>query len=120
MAIRRDECFCVSSTAIARLFPEANRITTDANTIRFSVKENGKTYRVAYRTPEIVRDYIVDYDGGRPAKPMRFTLTDPQIVEKPPAPKGRARTPSFKPSGPPKTRRMRVFGEKAFRPNEET
>lgn len=114
--VSNNERLCVVATAIARLKPEANRIEVNVNTIRFSVKESGKTLRFAYETPTIVRDYIRAFDSGREATPMTFTLRAPQIAEKLPTPKGKAKTPSFKPQASAKTRRsVRVFGEKAFR-----
>lgn len=113
--VRNNERFCVVATAIARLEPEANRIEANVNTIRFSVKDRGKTFRLAYKTPTIVRDYIRAFDAGVEPTPMTFVLEHPQIAEKKPTPAGKAKTPSFKPQGSPKTRRsIRVFGEKAF------
>lgn len=116
MGVRNNERLCVVSTAIARLQPEATRIETNINTIRFSLSEDGKTYRLAYRTPAVVQAYIRAFDDGAEAKPMKFVLDNPQVVEKVPAPKQRAKTPSFRPQEPAKTRRsVRVFGEKSFR-----
>lgn len=113
--VRNNERLCVVSTAIARLQPEANRIETNVNTIRFSLKDGAKTYRLAYPTPPVVRDYIRAFDDGAEAKPMEFVLDNPQVVEKLPSPKLKAKTPSFKPQASAKTRRsIRVFGEKAF------
>ncbi|MGH9086638.1 MAG: hypothetical protein ACRDYZ_00730 [Acidimicrobiales bacterium] len=112
---RGNEHYCVVSTAIARLVPDANRVEVNVNTIRFSLKENGKTYRLAYRTPPPVRDYIKAFDAGHDPHPLTFVLDKPQMVEKAPAPRGKAKTPSFKPQASATTRRsVRVFGEKAF------
>jgi len=114
--VRNTEALCVVSTAIARLLPEATRIETNRNTIRFTLPgENGKKYRVVYKTPEMVREYVRDFDAGKKPKPMKFKLLAPQITEKAPTPKLKAKTPSFKAQDPAKTRRsVRVFGEKAF------
>lgn len=115
--VRNNERLCVVATAIARLLPDATRIEVNINTIRFSLTEGGKTYRLAYPTPEPVKVYIRSFDAGAGARPMTFVLDNPQIVEKPPRPAGMARTVSLKPSAPAKTRRsVRVFGEKAFAP----
>ena len=114
--VRNNEHLCVVSTAIGRLQPNANRIESNVNTIRFSLTDDdGKMYRLVYPTPPVVQDYIRYFDAGKNAKPMRFTLDKPQIVEKVPPPKGKAITPSFKAQGAPTKRRsIRVFGEKTF------
>lgn len=112
---RGTERYCVIATAIERLVPDATRIEVNVNTVRFTIKEDGKTYRYAYPSPDAVRDYIKAFDAGAKAQSAKFVLDNPQIVEKAPTPKGRAVTPSFKPSSPAKTRRsVRVFGEKAW------
>lgn len=113
---RGTERYCVVSTAIARLVPDANRIETNVHTIRFTLKgADGKTRRYVYRTPELVREYVIGFDAGQEAKPMHFVLDNPQIAEKTPTPRGKAKTPSFKAQASAKTRRsIRVFGEKAF------
>lgn len=114
--VRNNERFCVVATAIARMEPEANRIEVNVNTIRFSLKENGKVFRLAYRTPAAVQVYLRSFDAGNEPKPMKIELDNPQIVEKSPTPRLKAKTPSFKPQAAAKTRRsIRVFGEKAFR-----
>lgn len=113
--VRNNERYCVVATAIARLEPDATRIEVNVNTIRFSLKDGGKMYRLAYPTSPVVREYIKAFDAGVEAKPMKFTLDDPQIAEKRPEPRLRAKTPSFKPQESPKSRRsVRVFGEKSF------
>lgn len=115
LGCRGTERYCVVSTAIGRLMPEANRIETNRNTIRYTVKIGSKTYRVVFRTPAAVQIYLREFDAGADPRPMKFTLTNPQIAEKLPTPKGKAKTPSFKPQEAAQTRRsVRVFGEKAF------
>jgi hypothetical protein len=90
--------------------PEVN-----VNTIRFTLKEEGKSFRLVYPNPEVVQDYVRGFDAGKGAKPMQFTLSEPQITEKVPVPKGKAKTPSFKAQDAAKSRRsIRVFGEKSF------
>lgn len=117
--VRNNERLCVVATAIMRAQPEASRVEANVNTIRFSLKDQGKTYRLVYATPEIVRDYIRSFDAGLEPKPMKFVLDSPQIAEKESKPPGTAVTPSFKASGPSKKRRsVRVFGEKTFQQAE--
>lgn len=113
--IRNSEYYCVVATAIQRLQPGANRVEVNVNTIRFSMRVDGKTFRLVYRTPAVVADYVREFDKGQVAKPMNFTLDNPQVAEKLPTPKGKAKTPSFKPSESAKTRRsIRVAGEKTL------
>ena len=115
---RGNEHYCVVATAIGRLLRDANRIEININTIRFSMNdEYGKTIRYAYPTPPAVKVYIRDFDAGVEAKPIKFTLYKPQTAKKPPTPKGKAKTVSFKPQGAAKTHRsVRVFGEKSLQP----
>ena len=113
--VRNNERYCVVATAIMRLQPEATRIEVNINTIRFSMKVDGKTFRLAYRTPPLVKEYIRAFDSGAEAQPMKFTLVAPQVAQKLPTPKGKAKIASFKPQASATERRsIRVFGEKAF------
>lgn len=113
--VRNNERFCVVATAIQRLQPEATRVEVNVNTIRFTMKVDGKTLRFAYRTPAAVQVYLRTFDAGAEPKPMEFEMDNPQVAEKLPTPKLKAKTASFKPQASAVTHRsIRVFGEKAF------
>ena len=109
--VRGEQCYCVVSTALARMIPAASMFVTNLDHIRFSTKHDGKRYRVQFTSPPEVREYIRAFDAGEVAHPMTFTLENPDIVEKESKSKKAARTPS-KPQGIPKTRVTREFGQK--------
>lgn len=67
VAVPRNSGHCVISEAIKRLFPEATSISTDLQTIRFSVPEERKRY--IYFTPGWAQRLLVDFDKGVAPKP---------------------------------------------------
>ena len=112
--VRGEQCYCVVSTALMRLVPDAMFPSTDLDHVEFSIMHEGKRYRVQFTSPPEVQKYIRAFDAGEVAHPMTFTLENPFIVERESKPKKAARTPS-KPRGIPKTRRVREFGAKTFK-----
>ncbi len=112
--VRGEQCYCVVSTALARMIPAASIFTTNLDHVEFSIDHEGKRYRVQFMSPPEVQEYIRAFDAGEVARPMTFTLENPFIVAKEPESKKAARTPS-KPKGIPKTRVTRVFGQKTFK-----
>ena len=113
--VRGTQCYCVVSTALARLIKGGRRWATNLDHISFSIKHDGKVYRVQYDTPPEVREYIRAFDAGEIAKPFTFTLTDPVIVEKEVTSNKQAKAPQ-RPQGKPKTKVARVFGAKTLIP----
>lgn len=109
--VRGEQCYCVVSTALARMMPEASLFVTNLDHIRFSIKHDGKKYRFQFTSPPEVQEYIRAFDAGEIAHAMTFTLENPVIVEKASKSEKAARTPS-KPKGIPKTRVTREFGQK--------
>lgn len=79
-AHRGDSYICVVSRAIARQIPQACRIDTDLQTIRFTRTDTGE--RLAYLTPYTVQGYIVAYDAGDPILPFTFLLRNPQRIQR--------------------------------------
>lgn len=77
--VRDQSAHCIVSTAIGRQIPEATRISTDAQTIRFTI---GKE-RLIYMTPHAVAQYVIKFDAGdfKGIKPMKLELADPVISE---------------------------------------
>ena len=72
-AKRNDSYMCVVTQAIARAIPDATRIETDTQTIRFS--RNGQ--RLMFLTPNAVTGYIIGFDAGDPIEPFAFQLRNP-------------------------------------------
>jgi hypothetical protein len=112
--IRGEQCYCVISTALARMIPEASIFTTNLDHVEWSIDHDGTRYRIQFTSPPEVQEYIRAFDAGEVAHPMTFTLENPFIVEKASKSKKAARTPS-KPKGIPKTRITREFGAKTFK-----
>ena len=111
--VRGEQCYCVVSTALMRLVPDATRPITNLDHVEFSIMHDNKRYRIQFTSPPEVQEYIRAFDAGEVARPMTFTLQNPFIVEKASKSKKAARTPS-KPKGIPKTRVTREFGAKTF------
>jgi hypothetical protein len=79
---------CAVSTAIARVFPDATRIETDIQTVRFT--RNGERFQ--YVTPYTVAGYVVAFDRGDDIHPFTFRLNETARV----GAKRRPRTPAGK------------------------
>lgn len=75
-AIRSNSARCVVSQGVAQSIPDATRIESDIQTIRFT--KNDKRY--VFLTPRTVQQYIVDFDAGLEIKPFEFSLNNPQIT----------------------------------------
>ncbi len=78
--IREDSSHCVVSRAIARTIPDATRIETDTQAIRFT--KDGK--RLIYLTPWAVQSYVVAFDAGDPIGPFSFRIANPIEVKRKP------------------------------------
>jgi hypothetical protein len=76
-AKRNDSYICIVSQAIARAIPDATRIETDTQTIRFS--HAGE--RFVFLTPYAVQGYVIAFDAGDPIQPFTFQLRDPVRVK---------------------------------------
>jgi hypothetical protein len=72
-AKRNDSYKCVVTQAIARAIPDATRIETDTQTIRFTWEGN----RYMFLTPASVQGYVIAFDAGEPLDPFSFHLRDP-------------------------------------------
>jgi len=76
--LRANSSSCVVSQAIAASVPDATRIDTDIQTIRFT--RNGVRY--CYLTPYVVQGYVVAFDAGDPIEPFKFQLRDPIRIQR--------------------------------------
>jgi hypothetical protein len=72
-AKRNDSYKCVVTQAIARAIPDATRIETDTQTIRFTWQDS----RYMFLTPASVQGYVIAFDAGEPIEPFSFHLRDP-------------------------------------------
>lgn len=118
--VRNNSHYCIVSTAIGRVVPEALRIIVDAQTIRFTVPDESRRWRLVYLTPRSVRDYIIAFDAGDEIEPFGFVLEKAQVTEMPTPNPNAARAVSFKAAGKGtgERRSLRVFGERSFRANQ--
>ena len=80
--VRGEQCYCVVSTALARMIPAASMFVTNLDHIRFSTKHDGKRYRVQFTSPPEGREYSRAFEAGEVAHPMTCTLENRDIVEK--------------------------------------
>lgn len=129
--IRGNSSKCVASRGVARVVKDARNISTDVQTIRFTVGDT----RLVYLTPFAVQRYVADFDEGLPIEPFRFRLRDPHItaIRKSPrttdqirldyadtpsvAVKSHKRTPPI-PGGKPGKRPARAYGHRLLRINQ--
>lgn len=127
---------CAVSIALKRLIPEARNVSTDIQTIRFSLPADRR--RLFYLTPSVVQRYIIDFDRADELAAFDFQLRDPayDIPMRPhrgyePGAKAKIRTPggggTVKVERPAKsvgrlapTRRTKVryFGQRGMRINQ--
>jgi hypothetical protein len=69
-ACRRNDNHCMISEAVRKAVKGATLITSDFDTIRFSIKSQGLRY--SYRTPQNARQALALFDAGE--TPAAFTL----------------------------------------------
>jgi hypothetical protein len=77
-AQRNNSYKCVVSETIARTIPDATRIETDTQTIRFT--RHGE--RLIFLTPYVVTGYVIAFDAGDEIHPFSFQLRDPMKVKR--------------------------------------
>jgi hypothetical protein len=77
-ATRKDSGHCAASDAVNATFPGA-RCETDLQTMTLTLREHG--IRVAYLTPPVVQQALVDFDNGEPMQPFRFALRRVDAVQ---------------------------------------
>jgi hypothetical protein len=121
-SVRGDMYYCAISTGVGRKLPNATNFEITRHTIRFSLEESGKRYRLIYPTPPGPASYLLDYDEGKACQPFRFRLENGEATEVPKRPEGTARTRSFRVAkkGGGQRRSRRVFGERAYLVNQGT
>lgn len=76
--IRRDSAHCVISEAVKVAYPDASRVSTDLQTIRFTDPKKG--LRFTYLTPRIAQVSLVNYDQGHEPEPFEFSLKGGQVT----------------------------------------
>lgn len=78
-AIPRDSSHCVIADALKAAVPDAQRVSVDLATIRFTDKASQKRY--VYLTPAPAQALLVNFDQGKRTGPFTLKLGKPaQIV----------------------------------------
>jgi hypothetical protein len=77
-AVRNDSGHCVASDAANASIPGA-RCETDLQSMTLTLRDHG--IRVAYLTPPIVQQALIDFDDGKPMRPFRFALRRADAIQ---------------------------------------
>ena len=77
-SVVKSSSHCMVAEAIRDTFEDAEYISVDLQTIRFSRKDK----RYIYLTPRSVQKAVVLFDSGTVPKPFRFELRSPQIINR--------------------------------------
>lgn len=76
-SIKSDAGHCMIAEAIKEKFPEARWVLIDAQTIRWTNRNEGKRYK--YLTPRAAQQALLKFDLGEPIAPFSITLASPII-----------------------------------------
>ena len=74
----RDSSHCMISEAVRDAYPDAKSISTDLQTIRFSVP--ARRLRFTYLTPRVAQLALINFDQGKLPKPFEFRLSKAHIT----------------------------------------
>lgn len=77
-AVRGDSGHCMIAEAVKAARPEAEYVSVDIQTIRFS--DRGKRLRYIYLTPRVAADAILDFDQGVSPEPFSFRLRNAHVL----------------------------------------
>jgi hypothetical protein len=77
-AIQRDSSHCVIADALRAAVPNAQRVSVDIQTIRFTDPMSERRY--IYLTPALCQMILVDFDQGRKPAPMAIRLGNPSQI----------------------------------------
>lgn len=77
-AEQRSSSHCMIADAIRKQLPDANAISVDLQTIRWSDKKTGRRY--IYLTPRRAQVAIVKFDQGHHTEPFEFQLRSGQSM----------------------------------------
>jgi hypothetical protein len=75
--VQSDSGYCMISEAIKEAVPDAERVSVDLQTIRFSIPAKG--HRYTYLTPRIAQVPLVNFDYGLKPEPFSFQLRGGQV-----------------------------------------
>lgn len=76
--ISRDSGHCMFAEAIKASFPQAQKVSVDLQTMRFS--DLAKGYRYTYLTPRIAQLALLNYDHGTKPEPFSFQLRNGHVT----------------------------------------
>ena len=79
-AERRDSSHCMIADAIRASIPDAQNVSVDLATIRWSEPKKG--VRLMYLTPVQCQQALLAFDQGIPTEPFEFVLRKPAQVTK--------------------------------------
>lgn len=77
-AVQRDSSHCVIADALRAAVPNAQRVSVDIQTIRFTDPVSERRY--IYLTPALCQMILVDFDQGRRPDPMMIRLGAPSQI----------------------------------------
>lgn len=77
-AVKRDSSHCMIAKAVRVSVPDAQYISVDLQTIRFTNPVKGERY--IYLTPRVAQKSIIEFDQGRQSAPFAFRLRAGQTV----------------------------------------
>jgi hypothetical protein len=78
-ACRADSSHCMIADAIKAQIPDAQHVSVDLQTIRYTRPATGRRYLVL--TPAKAQLAIIEFDQGRPVAPFSLNLKPSQIIK---------------------------------------
>lgn len=74
----RDSSHCMIAEAVRHSIPDADRVSVDLQTIRFSDPKKGLRY--TYLTPRVGQVALIDFDQGQKPEPFTMRLSGGQVT----------------------------------------
>lgn len=74
-ACQRDSSHCMIAEAVKKAIPDAQHVSVDLQTIRWSRKATGRRYFAL--TPRFAQTAILDFDNGVTPEPFSFRMPQP-------------------------------------------
>ncbi|MDP9224135.1 MAG: hypothetical protein M3P18_09820 [Actinomycetota bacterium] len=105
---QRDSSHCMIAEAIKRALPEAQYISVDLATIRFSDTAAGRRY--VYLTPRSAQQALLEFDQGEKPSSFKFRIEGAHVLATGSAQKAKA---SLQPNGRGQVARPRRVGGQA-------
>jgi hypothetical protein len=106
-ACRRNDHHCMISEAVRQQIKGATKITSDFDTIRWSIPDQGLRY--SYRTPQNARQALALFDAGETPAPFKMVLKNGQVYS----------IAHRKADGEGRTKLVHKFGKEKFQVSNE-